>query len=64
MTQTLERKIINTVRRVVAESIHDALTDLDYGLELTPKVRARLAAYRRKKTHRLTSLAEVRRRFA
>lgn len=64
MTKTLEKQIITTVRRVVAESIHDVLTDPDYGLELVPAVRARLARYRRSKTHRLVSLDEARRRFS
>lgn len=63
MTKALEKQIITTVRRAVAESVHEALTDPDYGLELTPAVRSRLARYRRTKTHRLTSLAEIRRRF-
>lgn len=64
MTKALEKKIITTVQRAVADSIHNVLTDPDYGLELTPKVRARLSGYRRKKTYHLTSLADVRRRFA
>lgn len=64
MTKTLEKQIITTVRRAVAESLHEVLTDPDYGLELTPTVRSRLMQYRRKKMHHLTSLAEVRRRFA
>lgn len=64
MTNALKRQIMTTVRQVVAESLHTALTDPDYGLELTPVVRSRLAQYRQQKTHRLTSLAAVRRRFA
>lgn len=64
MTKTLEKKLITTVQRAVAESVYEVLTDPDYGLELTPMVRSRLARYRRKKTHRLISLAEVRRRFS
>ncbi len=64
MTKALEKKIITTVQRAVADSIHNVLTDPNYGLKLTSAVHARLAGYRRKKTHRLISLAEVRRRFA
>ncbi len=64
MTNTLKKQILTTVRRVVAESIHDVLTDPDYGLELTPAVRLRLARYRQQKTHRLTSLAQVRQRLS
>ncbi len=64
MTNTLKNQILTTVRQAVAESIHDVLADSDYGLELTPLVRSRLAQYRRKKTHRLVSFAAVRRRFS
>ena len=61
MTKTLERKLVMTVRRAVAESVHAVLSDPDYGLELTSAVRSRLTRYRRKKAHRTTSLSEVRR---
>lgn len=64
MSKALEKKIIATVRKAVAESVHDALTDPDYRLELTPAVRSKLTNYRRKKKHQLTSLSEVRRRFS
>ena len=64
MTKTFEKKLVTAVRQAVAESVHEVLTDPDYGLELTSAVRSRLARYRSKKTHRLTSLAAVRRRFS
>lgn len=64
MTKILEKKLITTVRHAVAESIRDVLTDPDYGLEITPAVRSRLARYRRQKTHHLTSLAMLQQRFS
>ncbi len=64
MTNTLRKQILTTVRQVVAESIQDVLADPDYGRELTPTVRLRLARYRRQKTHRLTPLTQVRQRFS
>ena len=64
MIQTLERKIINTVRRAVAESVQEVLSDPDYELELTRTAQKRLARFRRIKKHSTLSLGEVKQRFS
>ena len=59
MTKTLEKRIINTVRRAVAESVHSVFSDPDYGLELTPQASRRLANYRRTRKPATISLEKI-----
>ena len=59
MTKTLEKRIINTVRRAVAESVRSVLSDPDYGLELTPQASRRLANYRRAKKPATISFQKI-----
>lgn len=59
MTKTLENRIINTVRRAVAESVHSVFSDPDYNLELTSQASRRLADYRRARKPVTISLEKI-----
>lgn len=59
MTKTLEKRIINTVRRAVAESVYSVFSDPDYGLELNTQISRRLASYRHARKPATISLEKI-----
>lgn len=64
MSEAVNNKLINIIRKTVLESVQGVLTDPDNGLKLKPLIKRRLKKASLSKNIRSFSLREIKKKYA
>ena len=64
MTEVIDDKLINIVRKTLLESLQGILTDPEQGLELRTEIKHRLKKYSLAKSFRSHPLSEIKKKYA